>query len=233
MRSTRFLVAACLASATIALGACGGGSSDDDSSAPALPSASASTTVGVEPGASASAIPGSSATPAAGNAMPAPSGAAPAPGGAAPVPGAAANCTAKGLKAELTVQRAGMAMLILTNAGSSPCRIEGWVNLRLEAADGGLLKVSQQRVSQPGATVAAELDPGESAYAGIKWTTCAKSAGDCSVATTVRVGPAGDPDVVVAHVTGIDGGNQTVTELPLSSVQIGTIQPSRQGVVAW
>ncbi|WP_326556478.1 DUF4232 domain-containing protein [Micromonospora sp. NBC_01796] len=231
MRSTRFLVATCLASATIALGACGGGSSDDNSSAPASPSASASTTAGVEPGTSGSAIPGSSGTPAAGNAMPAPGSTA--PGGAAPAPGAAVNCTAKGLKAELTVQQAGMAMLILTNAGRSPCRVEGWVNLRLEAADGGLLKVSQQRVSQPGATVAAELDPGESAYAGIKWTTCAKSAGDCSVATTVRVGPAGDTDVVVAHVTGIDGGNQTVTELPLSSVQIGTIQPSRQGVVAW
>ncbi|WP_329102962.1 DUF4232 domain-containing protein [Micromonospora sp. NBC_01699] len=221
MRSTRFLVVACLASTIAALGACAEDRPGSPGAAVPGASASASATAGVEPGASGG------ATSAPGNASTAPGNATPAAGGAV------AACPAKGLKAELTIQRAGMAMLLLTNAGSAQCRVEGWVNLRLEAADGGLLKVSQQRVSEPGETVAAYLDPGESAFAGIKWTTCDKSAENCSVASTVRVGPAGDTDLVVAHVTGVDGGNQTVTELPLSSVQIGTIQPSRQGVVAW
>lgn len=206
MRPTRFLVAACLAPVVLALGACTGGSSGD-AAGTVSSTTGAPATAGTEPG------PSVSATPAAG--------------------GGAAGCAAKGLKAELTIQRAGMAMLVLTNVGSSPCRVEGWVDLRLEGADGGVLKVSQQRVDEPGESVPADLDPGESAFAGIKWTTCDKSSQDCAVASTVRVGPAGAGDLVVAHLTGAEGGNQTVTELPLSAVQIGTVQPSRQGVVAW
>jgi hypothetical protein len=142
-------------------------------------------------------------------------------------------CTGADIRAEATVQKAGVALLALTNASTGPCRLTGWPKLGLLAADGSALTVPVQEVEQPGPATPSDLDPGESAFAGIKWTACDKADSGCAVATTLTVAPEGGGSPVVATIVGIEGGGQTVTELPVSALTIGTIQPAAQGVVAW
>ncbi|WJK43576.1 DUF4232 domain-containing protein [Solwaraspora sp. WMMA2056] len=149
-----------------------------------------------------------------------------------PGDGGTAACASADLSVDVTIQDAGLALLALTNSSSAPCQVDGWVTLAFERADRSPVEVDQEQVEQPGPPLATDLDPGESAFAGVKWATCDPALTDCAVVTTVRVGAPGDSATVVARVIGIDG-NESVGELPVADVQIGSIQPSTQGVVAW
>ncbi|WP_326552633.1 DUF4232 domain-containing protein [Micromonospora sp. NBC_01813] len=149
-----------------------------------------------------------------------------------PGEGGVGACASADLTVDVTIQDAGLALLALTNDSTATCQLDGWVTLAFERADRSPVDVAQQQVEQPGPPVATELDPGESAFAGVKWATCDPASADCAVATTVRVGAPGDSATVVARVIGTDGAD-LVGELPVADVQIGSIQPSTQGVVAW
>ncbi|WFE29585.1 DUF4232 domain-containing protein [Solwaraspora sp. WMMD791] len=153
-------------------------------------------------------------------------------GSDAPGDGGTAACASADLSVDVTIQDAGLALLALTNSSSTPCQVDGWATLAFERADRSPVEVDQEQVEQPGPPLATELDPGESAFAGVKWATCEPALPDCAVVTTVLVGAPGDNATVVARVIGIDG-NESVGELPVADVQIGSIQPSTQGVVAW
>ncbi|MFV2083097.1 DUF4232 domain-containing protein [Micromonospora sp. LOL_021] len=153
-------------------------------------------------------------------------------GSDAPDDGGTAACASTDLAVDVIFQQAGVAMLELTNDSAAPCQLDGWVTLAFERADRSPVDVAQRQVEQPGPPVATDLDPGESAFAGVKWATCDPASTDCAVATTVRVGAPGDSTTVVARTVGLDG-EEAVGELPVADVQIGSIQPSAQGVVAW
>jgi hypothetical protein len=140
-------------------------------------------------------------------------------------------CASADLAVDMTIQDAGLALLALTNNGAATCGLDGWATLAFESADRSLVEVAQRQVEHPGPPVAAELDPGESAFAGVKWDSCDPGSSDCGVATTVRVGAPGDSATVVARVIGVDGTE--VVRLLVANLQIGSIQPSTQGVVAW
>ncbi|MDP9795168.1 hypothetical protein J2S43_003680 [Catenuloplanes nepalensis] len=142
-------------------------------------------------------------------------------------------CTGEDIKAEATVQEAGVALLAITNASDAACALDGWPTLGLLAADDSAIKVPVEEVAQPGPATATALDPGETAFAGFKWTACDLGAADCKVATTLTVMPPGGGTPVNATITGVEGGDQAVEELPVSGLRVGTIQPSTQGVVAW
>ncbi|MDR7273680.1 DUF4232 domain-containing protein [Catenuloplanes atrovinosus] len=164
----------------------------------------------------------------------APAGPAPAESAGGTVTGAPGDaCTGEDITAEATVQKAGVALLTITNTSAAPCRLTGWPKLGLLAADGSALTVPVREVPQPGPATPADVAPGQSAYAGFRWTSCDKSATDCAVATTLTVAPEGGGAPVTATFTGVAGGTQTVDELPLSALTVGTLQPSPQGVVAW
>ncbi|GAB7051515.1 DUF4232 domain-containing protein [Catenuloplanes indicus] len=156
---------------------------------------------------------------------------------AAPAPaGSAAGgeaCTGEDVTAAATVQDAGVALLAITNASDRPCTLDGWPTLGLRAADDSALKVPVEEVQQPGPATPTALDPGETAFAGFKWTICDLGAAGCAVATTLTVMPPGGGTPVNATLTGVEGGDQAVERLPVSGLRVGTIQPSTQGVVAW
>ncbi|GAB7036358.1 MULTISPECIES: DUF4232 domain-containing protein [Catenuloplanes] len=142
-------------------------------------------------------------------------------------------CTGEDIRAAATVQDAGVALLAITNASDGPCTLDGRPTLGLRAADGSALTVPVEEVEQPGPATATALDPGETAFAGFKWTICDLGASGCAVATTLTVSPPGGGTPVNATITGVEGGDQAVERLPVSGLQVGTIQPSTQGVVAW
>ncbi|WP_051799119.1 DUF4232 domain-containing protein [Catenuloplanes japonicus] len=142
-------------------------------------------------------------------------------------------CTGEDIKVDATLMKAGIALLAITNTSTTACRISGWPKLTLLAADNSALTVPVREVPQPGPATPSDLDPGESAFAGVKWTNCDKAAAGCAVVTTLTVAPEGGGSPVVAKITGVEGGSQTVPELPLSALEVGTIQPSSQGVIAW
>ncbi|SDY95789.1 Protein of unknown function [Amycolatopsis xylanica] len=141
------------------------------------------------------------------------------------------TCT---IKADLNTQPdGGKALLALTNTGTGPCTLQGWPTVGFLAANDSAIKVPVKKVDQPGAGPKIVLEPGRSAFAGVKWTTCDKGEDTCFVATTVKVTAPGTTKPVVADFIGAEGGGQKVTQLPVSSVEVGTLQPSTQGVVAW
>ncbi|MDG4765084.1 DUF4232 domain-containing protein [Solwaraspora sp. WMMD406] len=206
MRVARTVAATCLIPAALVLAACGDPASDAD------PQASSASAASADPSGTSSDPSGTSS--------------------GAPDDGGTAACASANLSVDVTIQDAGLALLALTNASSTACQLDGWVTLAFERADRSTVDVAQEQVEQPGPPLATDLDPGESAFAGIKWATCDPSSTDCAVATTVRVGAPGDSATVVARVIGIDGAD-LVGELPIADVRVGSIQPSTQGVVAW
>jgi hypothetical protein len=147
--------------------------------------------------------------------------------------GAASACTA--VRAELNVQKAGSVLLTLTNAGKRTCRVSGWTDVKLEAADKSTLAGHARKVNQPGAPLAIVLKPGRTAFAGLKWQPCDKASTSCLVASAVRVAAPGSAQHVYAAIHGVAGGSQRVTELTVKSgsLQVGTLQPRPDGVVAW
>lgn len=158
---------------------------------------------------------------------------APVPVGSAAAAGGGDACTGEDVKAAATVQDAGVALLAITNASDGPCTLAGWPTLGLLGADDHALKVPVEKVAQPGPATPTALDPGETAFAGFKWTMCDLGASGCAVATTFTVTPPGGGTPVNATLTGVEGGDQAVEKLPVGGLQVGTIQPSTQGVVAW
>ncbi|MEO3874322.1 DUF4232 domain-containing protein [Nonomuraea sp. B12E4] len=107
----------------------------------------------------------------------------------------------------------------------------GWPMIALTDTAGEAVTVPTENVAQPGESVPAELAPGSGAFAGIKWTTCDKAATDCPAGNTVKVGLAKGGPLVAATLEGFPDPEQS--GITFKSLQIGTIQPSRQGVVAW
>jgi hypothetical protein len=149
-------------------------------------------------------------------------------------PGSAGACAASDFKADLNTQPdGGIAMLALTNKSSKTCSLRGWAVVSFLGADNGAVDVPVKKVAQPGPATDVTLKSGQTTFAGFKWTTCDKSAESCKVATTVQITPPGVSSPIVADFIGAKGGNEKVNELDLSAAQIGTLQPSNEGVVAW
>lgn len=146
------------------------------------------------------------------------------------------KCT---FKADLNIQPpelspepgTGKAMLALTNKSGHTCSLRGWGKVTFYAANDSDEGIPVKNVDQPGPATDVTLKNGETAFAGVKWNLCDKTADEsCKVSTTVRITPPG-ASAVVANIIGLDG--KPVLELPVSQAQVGTLQPSNEGVVAW
>jgi hypothetical protein len=160
---------------------------------------------------------------------------------AAPVdggtPAAAPACTTADIKVTLTEQpqrREGdsrMALVHLANVSSRTCNVGGWPVITLVNAANEAVTVPTKNVAEPGESVPADLAPGGGAFAGIKWTICDKAAAECPTGNTIKVGLTKGGPLVVAALEGFPNAEQS--GLTFKSLQVGTIQPSNQGVVAW
>ena len=147
-------------------------------------------------------------------------------------PAAAQNAgnTQGKIGAELVHQQApGSEILVVTNKGTTPLTVDGWPTLSFLNAANGSLAVPVQKVSQPGAATRTTIQPGQSAFAGVKLILGDKGDNTTSVATTTNLTIPGAPTTVVSLI-GDDGHAAAYPELDLKSVQVGTFQPSMQGV---
>lgn len=135
------------------------------------------------------------------------------------------------VSAELTQQQGpGAEVLAVTNRGSEPLSIDGWPKLTFLGADNSAELVPVQQVNQPGAASRITLQPGQSAFAGVKLVTGDKASSDTYVATTTKLAVPGAAGPVVVSLVGQDGKPVGYPELDLKSVQVGTFQPAMQGV---
>ncbi len=146
-----------------------------------------------------------------------------------------AACASGDLKADVIFQRssgpASIALVQLTNVSKHECRLAGWATVTLVNAAAQPVPVPTSKVSEPGAPTPVELRPGTTASSGIKWTTCDKGADDCGVGNSLTVSPPNGTTSVPATLVGFPAPEKSGITMKL--LQIGSIQPSAQGVVAW
>ncbi|WP_203825007.1 DUF4232 domain-containing protein [Actinoplanes palleronii] len=148
----------------------------------------------------------------------------------------AAACTSADMKTTVTAQSDGgdtlqKGLVTLTNTGKAVCTLDGWVAISLVNAADEVVPVPTRKVPQPGPAEAFTVKPGTSAFAGFTWTTCDKGDASCGVGNTLRYNLEASTDGPVAELEGFPAGERS--GITMKSLTIGTLQPSRQGVVAW
>lgn len=122
-------------------------------------------------------------------------------------------------------------LVTLTNKTSKTCTVDGWAAISLVNAADEVAPVKTSRVNQPGKPVRSTLKPGRSAWAGIKWTACDKADNSCAAGNTLRFNLEASTDGDVAQLEGFP--DPAKSDITMKSLQIGSLQPSNQGVVAW
>jgi hypothetical protein len=140
---------------------------------------------------------------------------------------------AASFRADLTVQKAGLGLLALTNTGARQVVVRGWPTLVFLNAADEPVAVPMRKVDVPGAGPSITVGPGETAFAGLRWAVGDKADTSTFVATSMRLTPPGGGTAVNVNIIGVDGQTGGYTEFDLTSAQIGTLQPSSQGVLVF
>ncbi|HEV3358367.1 MAG TPA: DUF4232 domain-containing protein [Pseudonocardiaceae bacterium] len=147
--------------------------------------------------------------------------------------GSTATAGANQYTVDLTVQQDGLGLLSVTNSSKAKETINGWPTLSFLNAADEPLSVPVKNVKIPGAAMPITLAPGQTAFAGVKWTDGDKGSSSTFVATTLKVTAPGGSAPLVANVIGTNGKKQGYYEFDITSVQVGTLQPSTQGVLVF
>jgi hypothetical protein len=147
--------------------------------------------------------------------------------------GGSAGVPAASFRVDLTVQRAGLALLALTNTTKHVVTLRGWPTLLFLNAANETVPVPVRQVAVPGAGPVIPIGPGETAFAGVQWTVGDKSDPKTFVVTGLRLIPPGGTGSVGVAVVGEDGLPGGYTEFDLTSAKVGTLQPSSQGVLVF
>lgn len=151
---------------------------------------------------------------------------------ATPTSSATSDKQAPAVKAELTMQgKPGLGLLTATNQGTVPITFQGWPKLAFTnpANQPAAIPVEQKLV--PGEGPSITLQPGQTAFAGVKLDV-ENDAGSFAInEMTVEL-----PGTVPAKVTfiGTDGRPiADLTTLKVSEAEVGTMQPAAQGVTVF
>jgi hypothetical protein len=122
-------------------------------------------------------------------------------------------------------------LVTVTNSSDHTCKVRGHFAIAPINPANETIDIPQELVNQPGKPVTINLKPGTSAFAGIKWTVCDKADSDCRAGNSMRYNLQSSGKGKVAELEGFPPAEANA--ITMSSMQIGTLQPSRQGVVAW
>ena len=123
------------------------------------------------------------------------------------------------------------ALISLVNDSGTACRVDGRVHVRLYNAADEAVAVQTRSVDEPGEAVEMVLRPGGGAFQGMKWQACDRADAGCPTGNTLRGSLEASAAGVVADLEGFPAPvSSTIT---MSSLQLGTLQPSPQGTVAW
>jgi hypothetical protein len=201
-----------------ALAAC---SSSGDTAASAPPSTGATT-----PATTASTASTSAAT----------ASAAPAKSTAGSTGGGKSACKTQDVAVTITAQPGDdpavqRGLVAVTNTAKQACTVHGWLSITLINAANQPAGVPSRTVEEPGPPEDIEIKPGTTAFAGIKWTTCDKADTTCGVGNTIRYSLTKTTNGPVAKLDGFPSAE--TSGITMKSLQIGTLQPATQGVVAW
>ncbi|MEV4704196.1 protein kinase domain-containing protein [Actinoplanes sp. NPDC049316] len=123
------------------------------------------------------------------------------------------------------------ALVSVSNTSDASCRVDGRLTIRLYNAADEAVPVPTRGVNEPGEAVKMVLRPGGGAFQGIKWQACDKSDADCPTGNTLRGSLDPSSRGVVATLEGFPAAVDS--DITMSSLQLGTLQPSPQGTVAW
>jgi hypothetical protein len=123
------------------------------------------------------------------------------------------------------------AIISVANESGSACRVEGRVHIRLYNAADEVVDVPTRAVDEPDQAVGMVLRPGGGAFQGMKWEACDRGDSDCPVGNTLRGSLEASAQGVVATLDGFPP--PTRSDITMSSLQLGTLQPSAHGTVAW
>ncbi|MEV6841867.1 protein kinase [Actinoplanes sp. NPDC051411] len=119
----------------------------------------------------------------------------------------------------------------VVNKSHTSCRVDGRAFLRLYNAADERVDVPTKSVSEPGPAIDITLRPGAGAFEGIKWQACDIADSDCPTGNTIRGSLVSSADGVVADLDGFPAPEDS--RITMSSLQLGTLQPTTEGVVAW
>lgn len=151
---------------------------------------------------------------------------------ATPTSSVTSDKQAPAVKAELTMQgKPGLGLLTATNQGTAPITFQGWPKLAFTnpANQPAAIPVEQKLV--PGEGPSITLQPGQTAFAGVKLDV-ENDAGSFAInEMTVEL-----PGMAPAKVTfiGTDGRPiADLTTLKVSEAEVGTMQPAAQGVTVF
>jgi uncharacterized protein DUF4232 len=125
--------------------------------------------------------------------------------------------------------RSGLVNLI--NISDHACKLRGHFAVALINAADETVEVPTEMVNEPGEAVTVVVQRGGGAYAGIKWTVCDKDDVDCGVGNSLRWNLQSSGSGKSAKLEDFPAPEKH--SLTMGSLQIGTIQPIRVGVVAW
>ncbi|RRO12753.1 DUF4232 domain-containing protein [Saccharopolyspora rhizosphaerae] len=143
----------------------------------------------------------------------------------------ASQCAATDFRIELQAQPdPSRYLLTTTNTSDQACRLGGWVALTpKDMTDEPIEQVPSTNVEVPGAPQDLTLAPGRTAFAGVHVELGDKQDSDTYVTSGVDASPTDMSGSVNAPVRGLTP--EPVTEIPLRGLQVGTLQPSAQGVL--
>ncbi|MDI2032149.1 DUF4232 domain-containing protein [Saccharopolyspora sp. TS4A08] len=143
----------------------------------------------------------------------------------------ASNCSATDFEIKLQAQPdPSQYLLTMTNTSDEACELGGWVNLTpTNMADEPIEEVPSSNVEKPGGPADITLEPGRTAFAGVHADLGDKGDPNTYVTSGFVATPADMSGSVNAPVNGLN--NEPVTEIPLKGLQVGTLQPSAQGVL--
>lgn len=144
-------------------------------------------------------------------------------------------CRSVQVHVELTLQPIGdrppnpaRALLALTNTGHSPCTTFDYPGIAGTGADGMIVgeTAHSSRVAKPGPPVRVVIQPGQSAFAGVRIV----QGGACKNVVGAAVTPPDDTRSVPATIVDAQHPGRKAT-LEACSFTVGTLQSSRGGVV--
>jgi hypothetical protein len=119
----------------------------------------------------------------------------------------------------------------VVNKSRTPCRVDGRAFFRLYNAADEQVDVPTSSVNEPGPAIDITLRSGGGVFEGVKWQACDRDDGDCPTGNTIRGSLVSSSQGVVADLEGFPAPEES--RITMSSIQLGTLQPSREGVVAW
>jgi eukaryotic-like serine/threonine-protein kinase len=123
------------------------------------------------------------------------------------------------------------AIISLVNKSGTACRVDGRVYIRLYNAADEPATVPTRTVDEPDRAVEMVLRPNRGAFQGIKWQACDRDSADCPTGNTMRGSLEASAGGVVATLEGFPPPIES--DITMSSLQLGTLQPSPEGTAAW